>query len=144
MYWLGAERIYYNKEKGDKNMILIDTRDENDIQLGIGGDVKGCAAEAIAALRTLYDKIAIDKGEDTANAFRLYLLQSVTIAFCNNKSESDVDSDLKKIDERLQRIQRMMDALRGMNHATGNEEFENWLHSFEEGAFEEEEEDDDE
>lgn len=120
-------------------MILIDTRDDNDIKLGIGGDVKGCAAEAIAALKTLCDKIAIDEGEDTANAFRFYLLQSVTIAFCNKKSESDVDTDLEKIDEKLQRIHRILDALKGMNHADSNEEFENWLHSFEEEEDEEDE-----
>lgn len=120
-------------------MILIDTRDENNIQLGIGGDVKNCAAEAIAALRTLYDKIAVDQGEDTANAFRFYLLQSVTISFCNIRSKSDVDKDLEKIAARLQRINNMVDALRGMNHADSNEEFENWLHSFE---VEEEDEDD--
>ena len=120
-------------------MILIDTRDENDIKLGIGGDVNGCAAEAIAALKTLCDKIAIDEGADTANAFRFYLLQSVTIAFCNKKSESEADKDLEKIDARLQRIHRMMDALRGMSHSNGNEEFENWLHSFEEEEDEEDE-----
>lgn len=110
-------------------MILIDTRDENNIQLGIGGDVKNCAAEAIA----------VDEGEDTANAFRFYLLQSVTISFCNIRSKSDVDKDLEKIAARLQRINNMVDALRGMNHADSNEEFENWLHSFE---VEEEDEDD--
>lgn len=120
-------------------MILIDTRDENNIQLGIGGDVKNCAAEVIAALRTLYDKIAVDEGEDIANAFRFYLLQSVTISFCNIRSKSDVDKDLEMVDARVQRIHRMVDALRRMNHADSNEEFEKWFHSFE---VEEEDEDD--